>query len=157
MDEVRAHVPVLHSLHDSWSALRIMHRLRKRDIKHRRRWPAKSPARPARVFHDANDAERAGIFRQSHAEVTIERIFAIFKKSLHESFIHNRDIRRGLIISFGEIAASPKWLVKQLQIIRAQAYPRRFRVLVELSRRMALDHDHLAPVVGERVIEREAR
>ena len=44
-----------------------------------------------------------------------------------------------------------------LQVVRADAVPRRAGLLAGLRRRMPGHEDQLAPVVGERVVERESR
>ena len=85
----------------------------------------------------------------------IERILVALEEAPDERFVHDRDGLRRLVVGGGEVAAADELHAEVLEVVRADAIPRRAGLLAGLRRRMAGDEHELAPVVGERVVERE--
>ncbi len=85
----------------------------------------------------------------------IQRVFAALEKALHESFVDDGHGRGGFVVRRRKRAPAQNRHAEILKIVGAHTVPRGARLLVELGRRMASDHDEFAPVVGERVIEGE--
>ena len=70
----------------------------------------------------------------SKSEVMIDGIFVIFEEAFDEGLIHHGDRRGGFIVCRGEIAATDQGNTEILQIVGADAIPRRSGLLVELCR-----------------------
>src|SRR6266576_1594772 len=90
------------------------------------------------------------------AKVLIQGVFVALEKALHESLVDDGHGRGGFIVPCGKLAPTQDRHAKILKIVGAHAVPGRASFLVEFGRRMAGDHDELAPVVGKRVIESQS-
>ena len=86
----------------------------------------------------------------------IDGVFAGLEEALYECFVDDRHRRRLLVVGRGEGPAAYHADAEVLQIVRADAVPRRARFLAHLRCRMSGNDNQLTPVVGERVVEREA-
>ena len=98
----------------------------------------------------------AGVFRKVEAEVLADRILAALEELLHERLVDDGDVLRRLVVGGGEEPSFQGHGTEVLQVVRADAIPRRAGAVAGARQRMPLDEHPLAPVVGQRVIEREA-
>jgi hypothetical protein len=90
-------------------------------------------------------------------EVLADRILVALEEALDERLVDDRDRRGRFVVRLRERASARHGGAEVLQVVRAHANPRRAGVVAGLRRRMTGDHDHLAPVVRQRVVEREVR
>ncbi len=134
----------------------VVDALRERHVEHRTRRSAQLEAGEFGVAHDADDAERVGHIGQVETEVVAERLLVALEEALHERFIHDRDVFRGLVVRRREGAPANDRHAEVLQVIGAHAIPGCASALAHLERGMSFDHHELAPVVGERIVERES-
>jgi hypothetical protein len=88
--------------------------------------------------------------------VLVDWVLAGLEETLHECLVDNRHRHRGFVIGLGEVTATQDWDGKILQILAAHAVPRG-SFFIHFRRRMACDVNHLAPVIGEGIIERQSR
>ena len=83
---------------------------------------------------------------------------SLLKKRLHERLVDDRDRRGRFVVGRGESApAHHRRRRGSAGSARSRDPTTRPRCSLELRRRMAGDENQLAPVVGQRVVEREAR
>ena len=133
----------------------IVHRLHERNEEHRTHRALELKRREPGVAHHAHDAEGIDVLRQVQPEVLVERIFLGLEKALHERLVYHGHVLGGLVVGLGEVAAAYQLDAQVLQVVGANAVPRRACLLARRRRRPA-GHEHaLAPVVRERVVERE--
>jgi hypothetical protein len=138
-------------------AVHVVHVLRERYVEHRPRRLPELEALPPGVADDADDRERADVLRLVEAEVLADRILVALEEALANASL---TIATGAVVSLSaSVNARPARHrhAEVLQVVRAHAIPRRAGVLAGLRRRMAGDENQLAPVVGQRVVEREVR
>src|SRR5690242_8859674 len=131
--------------------------LREWHVKHRPRRPSECKPSKLRVAHDTHDAEGINVFRYVEAEVLIQRVLASLEKPLHERFVHNRYGRCTFVIGSGERTPAEDSYTEVLKIVSAYPIPGGARFLADLGSRMPRHQDQLTPIVGERVIQRQAR
>ena len=96
------------------------------------------------------------VLRQVEAEALVERIFAVLEESANERFVHDRHMLGRLVVGLGEMTAARELDPEKLEVVGADAIPRRASLLAGLRRRMPGHQDEFAPVVGERIVERES-
>ncbi len=77
------------------------------------------------------------------------------EEPLHERLVDDRHGRGVLVVGLGEHAAAHQRDAQVLEVVRAHAIPRRARLFVHLGLGMSFDQNQLAPIVGERVVERQ--
>jgi hypothetical protein len=75
-------------------------------------------------------------------------ILVALEKALHERFVDDGDRSGRFVVGGRERAPAHDANAEILQVVGADAVPRRPRVLAQLRRRMAGDEHQLAPVVG---------
>ena len=131
--------------------------LRERHIEHRPGRPVQPPAGKLRVAHDANDAERAGVLREIEAEALGQGILARLEEALHEGLVHDRHKLGGLVVGLAERASPEEGHTEVLEIAGAHAVPGGAAFFAHFRRGMARHVNHFAPVVGQRVVERQTR
>ena len=131
--------------------------LRQRNIEHRASRPAQAETGELGIPHDADDAKRAGILRQIQAEVLPQGIFVAAEESLGERFVDDRDGRGGFVVATVKIPSADQFHTEVLQVLSAHPVPGGARGLVQLRCGMAGDEDEFAPIVGERVVQRQTR
>ncbi len=148
-DVVRRGLDALHHL------VGVVHRLRERHEEHRPRRAIELERLEPGVADHADDAEGVDVLGQVQPEVLIERILVGLEEVLHECLVHDGHVLGRLVVGGGEVAAAHQLHAELLQVVRAHAVPRRTGLLAGGGQRLAGNQDALAPVVGERVVERE--
>ena len=135
----------------------VVHRLRERHEEHRPHRTIELKSREAGVAHHADDAEGVDVFGEVQPEVLIDGILVRLEEAAHEGFVHHRHVLGRLVVGGGKVAAAHELDAEVLQVVRAHAIPRRSRLLARRRLRLAGNEDALAPIVGQRVVERERR
>src|SRR4030095_1321342 len=94
--------------------------------------------------------------RKVQTKVTIDRILVALEEPSDERLVDDGDRLRGLVVGGREMAAPNELHAEVLEVVRADTVPRRAGLLVGLRLRVARHQHELAPVVRQRVVEREA-
>jgi hypothetical protein len=95
------------------------------------------------------------VLGQVEAEVLVERILVALEEALDERLVDDRDILAVVVVGAVEVPASHQSDPQVLEIVRADPIPGRAGLLSRLRRRMSRHEHELAPVVGQRVVQRQ--